>query len=216
VLDRQSVVEGGFEDVERQSLCPFAGRRRTAAHAFPDSGGTRLHDALRDWLAVGFDPHDEVLGFAATFPDTEFGPGMDGLVRGFRELLAGVLSEAGDEALLEPERVEQPGWQFELGGQRIFISVFSSIYPDGHARHAPTPGRIHVLFQPERAFRRCLGDDVVERKRKKQSIRAAFARGGQAYDYLHGEPLEAAKYIKSLRPEDPLVEWWRPAGSARR
>lgn len=97
-----------------------------------------------------------------------------------------------------------PGWHFKFAGTEFFVAAFAPCYPETSARYAFGADGTVILLQPESSFKA-----QVLTKAVRQSIRDAYRNAGRPYDggIIAGN-LEAPRYVKPLRLEDPRVEWW--------
>jgi FPC/CPF motif-containing protein YcgG/NTP pyrophosphatase (non-canonical NTP hydrolase) len=134
--------------------------------------------------------------------------GMHVLTARFRELLYTLSSE--DPIVNRSFRgpVDRPGWQFSFNGVRLFISVFSGIYPKTHPRHSADG--TFIVFQPETSFDHCsVGSAFPQSGDIKQRIRDEFISRDIWYPAdLIDERIEARLYIFPRAEGDHESEWW--------
>ncbi|HET9894239.1 MAG TPA: YqcI/YcgG family protein [Streptosporangiaceae bacterium] len=106
------------------------------------------------------------------------------------------------------DKLDRPGWQFIFSGQRLFVSVFSPIYPINHVRHSR---HAMILFQPEESFSvHGIGKAFSESDDIKILIRRRFADAG--YIYPSGEidaRHEARIYLLPILTGSEPVKWWQ-------
>lgn len=93
--------------------------------------------------------------------------------------------------------IDQPGWQFEFSGCKLFVSVFAPCYPPWHTKHAPGSDRIFLFFQPDFSFDFC---NIDRRNVKiKAYIRNLFKDAGRPYNSaIIDKRIEAMIYMSPL------------------
>jgi energy-coupling factor transporter ATP-binding protein EcfA2 len=101
-----------------------------------------------------------------------------------------------------------PGWQFSFNGIRIFISVFSPLYPPDHVRHSPTT--TFVVFQPETSFdQHNIGSRFAESYKIKKQVRSQFLDKNIFYpSAVIDARNEAAIYLLPRWDGDDSTIWW--------
>ncbi|MEU8662270.1 YqcI/YcgG family protein [Actinoplanes philippinensis] len=179
-----------------------------------------------DW-SEGLSPYQHVTGFKSdflTFAKCAEHEGLDGFVvahsptarpssvnelgRWFARLTKALLAF---DPKPDPNILTSPdtrGWQFQFGGVRMFVSVFSDIYPTGHPRRTKVGS--FAFFQPETSFSdRNIGSKFEASENIKDSIRRRFRRRGFEYPAeLIDRRIEAHIYVLPMRPDEPPVQWW--------
>jgi hypothetical protein len=107
------------------------------------------------------------------------------------------------------EDILQPGWHFRFAHTEFFVAAFAPCYPETSARYAFGADGTVILLQPESSFKAQGLKKDEKTKALRQGIRDAYRNAGRPYDggIIAGN-LEAPRYVKPLRLEDPRVEWW--------
>ncbi|XP_077998624.1 uncharacterized protein LOC144451610 [Glandiceps talaboti] len=107
------------------------------------------------------------------------------------------------------------GWCFEFNRQTFFITTFSSLYPDSHARYAFGATGNFILFQPEISFAlHNIPKDTPDTnwdnpKSVRDRIRVAYKENGREY-LIRDTVVYPVAYdiVKPLKIKDPVIEWW--------
>ncbi|MGC4956750.1 YqcI/YcgG family protein [Actinomadura citrea] len=202
-----------FEAVRSKTLCTLAERAKLwgAPRWRKDLTDGPNVEALVPYLSIFAKAAERegLDGFVVAPCKEVEADGMSGLAtwfRGFLELLcqndprpSGANSFAG---------VDHPGWQFSFHGVRMFVSVFSTVYPVNHPRHSESGP--HVLFQPETSFgSHGIGAGHPPSERIKQAIRRRFAEAGLTYPAeVIDQRVEAAIYLLPRWDGDTDAQWW--------
>lgn len=199
-----------FEATKRSTLCPYAAQARISyGPAWCDDdtklvNWDRIAAALAEWATTA--EVERSHGFVV-----EIGHPAAGNFDHVRTLMRGVLQSISerDPALSTcmSGRFEDPEWQFEFAGLRLFVNLFAPCYPPGHGKHTDTPGRIYLFLQPEYAFDLC--GITPENRAAKERVRRRFREAGSPYngEMIDGR-LEAYLYMFPLKPTDEPVKWW--------
>lgn len=136
---------------------------------------------------------------------------LHGLAECVRVILSGLTGLDRGTGLTQTE-IEDPGWQFSFGGERMFLVTFASLYSANNARHSPVPDSMFMFFQPEFSFDHFMpySEHDPRTHRLKAAIRRDFTSANMTYDLnIVGSCHEALKYIKPLNLDDPPVKWWK-------
>lgn len=201
-----------FELIMASSPCPYAESARI--WGAPSWSTNKLEQDV-----VATIPHlfsfarcaeiERLDGFVIKLPDIG-GRGLDGLADLLNTVLRGLCAGDPLNNMTFDGKVDAPGWQFGFGGRRLFVSVFSSIYPNEHPRHVGSSS--YIFFQPESSFdEHGIGRAYSRSRSKKLAVRAAFADAGCWYPKtLIDARVEADLYILPESPMNPPVAWWRP------
>ncbi|MEU0529279.1 MazG nucleotide pyrophosphohydrolase domain-containing protein [Amycolatopsis tolypomycina] len=200
-----------FRSVTEASDCSFA--RQAKIWGAPTWNVTKsLHHNV-----------DQVIPFLISFTKATRHESLDGFViapslpyqntsisklsRSFEGLLKAI--NRGDPARSPclDGNIAKAGWQFEFNGRRLFVSVFSPLYPGGHPRAAH---RDFVLFQPEESFdEHRVGSAYSESEVIRTAVRRKFQERGLWYpEEVIDSRIEGHIYLLPLRKGDPPVEWW--------
>lgn len=202
-----------FEWVRSKTLCTLA--KQAKLWGAPKWRGDRPIEvnveALAPYLAIFAKAADRegLDGFVVAPGKDAESAGMSGLAAWFREFLD--LLVRNDPRPSRPDAlagVDRPGWQFSFHGVRMFVSVFSSLYPMDHPRHSGYGP--HVLFQPESSFdAHGIGAGHHSSERIKQSIRRQFTAAGLDYpSEVIDLRVEAAIYLLPRWDGDADAQWW--------
>ncbi|MEO3855792.1 YqcI/YcgG family protein [Acrocarpospora sp. B8E8] len=203
----------GFERLRLKTPCTLAKRAKLwGAPPWRANWPAFMNvDALVPYLTVFAKAADRegLDGFVVAPPGEIENQGMPGLATWFREFLE--LLVQNDTPSDRPDAltdINRPGWQFSYHGVRMFISVFSSLYPANHPRHSAVGP--YVLFQPESSFdAHGIGSRHPSSARLKQSIRRQFASAGLDYpSEIIDQRVEAAIYLLPRWRGDSEVRWW--------
>lgn len=196
--------------LQASTNCPFARRAKVwGAREWDDSKSFAENvraaaDGLTRFARISrFEGLDV---FAVVLPD-RFGATVEDLATTTHKLLS-TLVERDQEQVLQMERIEDPEWQFAFAGERFFITTHASCYPREHSRYAYGCGETVFAFHPEHSFdspRFNVNGPVLH-----ELVRKLFRDGGQPYDGSAAmrSKLEAAKYVKPVGLDSPIVRWW--------
>jgi hypothetical protein len=133
---------------------------------------------------------------------------MDALSRHFARILTCLAARDPYPENAFAGEVLTPGWQFSFYGVRLFISVFSPLYPASHSRHCRRG--TFVMLQPETSFdAHRVGSKFAGSEELKRRIRENFIRAGISYsnDYIEAK-IEARIYLLPRWQGDTEVAWW--------
>lgn len=104
--------------------------------------------------------------------------------------------------------VDVPGWQFEFGGVRLFVSMFAPLFPKNHVRHSAST---LIIMQPESSFSsHGVGSGFKGSDAIKTAIRERFIAAG--YDYPLEEiagRVEARIYMLARDEQAREILWWQ-------
>lgn len=108
---------------------------------------------------------------------------------------------------LSAEHFDSVGWQFSYEGERMFVSLFSSLYTENHSRYCKEG--TFVLFQPEESFTaHGIGGGSPASESLRKSVRAEFRERSILYPTdLVDERREARLYILPDLDQRPRT-WW--------
>lgn len=107
--------------------------------------------------------------------------------------------------------IEDPGWWFSFGGQKLFILTFGRCYPRSSSRYGFETDHTYIVFQPIHCFSRRIPDGAVRKSRQARSqIRRRYEDAGRPYDLaITLSAFEARRYVKPTRLGEPPVRWWQ-------
>lgn len=206
-----------FRTVQAETQCPFAKTatitfaRVIEAEASVSEAARQLFDDMATYVQEGIVTAPD--GLAVALPSAVTGDTFASLIATFNNLYRALKKQDGfDDESFAAEKIEDPGWQLTIGGQRLFTIVFSSLYSADNPRHIPEADTTFIFFQPVQSFHARIpyDKDSIEFRRLKANIRARFADAGQAYDgSINDNPHEAAKYLSPQHMGMPAVQWWK-------
>lgn len=201
---------GSFEQVRATSRCSFASSARLwgAPTWRAEESTARNVERIVPFFTVFAKAaeHEGLDGFLIANP-ADFG-GLDALAGWFHGLLCAIARHDHSPADPYGPEIERPEWQFSFYRIRMFVTVFSSVYPATHVRHAPTG--TFVLFQPEESFTaHGVGGGSDRSHRTKRQIRDRFGQAEWYPTEIIDARIEALIYVLPVRPDDPVVRWWR-------
>ncbi|WP_375642955.1 MULTISPECIES: hypothetical protein [unclassified Bartonella] len=108
------------------------------------------------------------------------------------------------------EGVDASEWRFKVMDTILYLIVFSSHYPENHARHLPLQDAIAFLIQPNFTFRKFANRQtnlIAPTARKR--IRQAYAESGIYYNIPLAESLDhKSKYVKATDTKK-ILRWWK-------
>ena len=147
-------------------------------------------------------------GFVVQIGGQEHVDTMHGLSETFRHLLSALADRDPQTNPGLHGDIERPGWQFQFNGLRLFVSVFSPLYPTGHSRRSSTG--TFVMFQPEESFTaHGIGSGSSGEGIQKSDVREAFLAAGQWYSTsIVDSRVEAHIYLLPSTPDGAVVRWW--------
>jgi len=154
-------------------------------------------------------PYEQLDGFIVAITDTSIAQRMVNLSACFARILAELASRDPVYGDTLSGHILRKGWQFSFTGLRMFISVFSPLYPGNHPRYSPDT--TFILFQPEQSFAdHAIGSGSRATDCLKEMIRSDFQKAGKPYlGDLVDRRIEAHLYILPRWPGDPEVSWWQ-------
>jgi NTP pyrophosphatase (non-canonical NTP hydrolase) len=179
-----------FAVVRRRTPCPYAKEARL--------WGAPVWDEKRSL----FRNVDSIFPFFLSFTKAARLESLDGFV----VALGNVDPEPSPMHLTT---IGDKGWQFAFNGLRLFISVFSPLYPRNHPRWSPKV--TFITFQPEQSFDfHQIGSTFPESAANKKLIRDSFTHSGFWYPAdVIDERIEAAIYLLPRFSDDRDVLWWQ-------
>jgi FPC/CPF motif-containing protein YcgG len=205
-----------FRTVQAETQCPFAKSatitfaRPIAAELSIPEAAQQLYEDIASYVQEGIAAAPD--GLAVALPNTVIGDDFKSLTSGFNSLYHALkINDGSNEEAIATEKIEDPGWQLTIAGQRLFTIVFSSLYPEANPRHIHEADTTFVFFQPVESFstRIPFDKDSAEFKRLKSNIRSRFTKAGLAYDgAINDDPREAAKYLSPQHLGMQAVQWW--------
>lgn len=196
--------------IQAKTKCPFA--RRAKIWGAKEWDETADFEANVRAAADGFARFARISRlegldvFAITLPDS-YGATVDDLASTTARLL-NQLAVLDKGQSLQPHEVGNSEWQFTFGGEHLFVTTHAACYPSNHSRHHYGCGSTVFAFHPEHSFdspRFNVNGQAIH-----SLVQALFREGGQPYEdssAMHSE-LEAAKYVKPIDMDKPIVEWW--------
>lgn len=199
-----------LRQIQARTNCPFARRAKIwAAKEWDDSKPfeTNVFAAAEGLARFARISRFEGLDvFAIALPD-RLGATVEVLASTTAQLL-NRLAELGTEQPLSAEVVQNPNWQFSFAGESFFVTTHAACYPPNHSRHHYGCGRTVFAFHPEHSFdspRFNVNGPPIH-----DLVRTLFREGGQPYDVSAAmrSGLEAARYVKPIDLDAPVVEWW--------
>lgn len=200
-----------FRTITEKSDCSFAKQAKVWGAPTWNVNKTLYHNV------------DQIIPFLISFTKATRHESLDGFVIApslpYQNATIGRLSRSFNGLLkainrVDPERspcldgnIAHPGWQFEFNGCRLFVSVFSPLYPVGHPRAAH---KDFVLFQPEESFdEHRVGSAYSESDMIRAAVRRRFQERGLWYpEEMIDSRIEGHIYLLPLREGDAPVEWW--------
>jgi YqcI/YcgG family len=198
-----------FQLVADSTQCTFARAARVWGAPAWDASRSIRHNV--EILAPYFTrfcravPKEHTDGFVIV---PRWGPGtLLSLGGRFRSLLRALCAvDAMPNTCLEGN-IDKPGWQFVFSGQRLFVSVFSPVYPPDHVRHSQDT---MMLFQPEQSFStHGIGSKSPTSDDIKLSIRHRFISAGVLYpSEIIAARREARIYLLPISAGSEPVRWW--------
>ena len=199
-----------FETIRQTTLCPYAARANVSygpawlqeLSARPN--WDRIAASLAEWADRAYETrsHGYVIEIGGVDADD-----FDEVRRTLRRTLTELNARDPAESNCLQEDLEDPGWQFDFAGLRLFANVFAPCYSPGHTKHSPVPHRVYVFFQPEFAFDFC---GINPRNRAaRELVRRRFLEAGSPYNgELIDRRQEAYLYMFPLDPMGQPVKWW--------
>jgi hypothetical protein len=197
-----------FAQVRSSTPCPYADQARLwGAPQWEAAGVTANVQALVPSLTsfTTAAAHEGLDGYIVHGPNAST---MERLADWLRDLLVELSAQdpAGEPVMKPP--IHRRGWQFSFNGARLFVAVFSPLYPASHPRHAPTD--TFVVMQTEESFsRRGVGSEHGQSVRVKRQVRKQFADAGLSYPAGPKDArIEAPLYLLPRWEGDEAVRWW--------
>ncbi len=230
VIEKSKITQD--RDVKRfgQSFDPSTARSLEQFSPVMTGTQCRFAKGARLWGAPDWDTRKSVSGNVDTlvpylFSFTKVAPveGLDGFVvapswplrgdtmstlaRSFYEFLRLTSQRDPKRSRCLSERIPEPGWQFVFNDVRLFVAVFSPLYPVKHPRYAH---RQFFLLQPEASFTaHQIGSSNPGSFKIKTQIRDQFRNNGYSYpdDIIDGR-VEAEIYLLPRWDGDVDCLWW--------
>src|SRR5687768_3062925 len=128
-----------FEAIRQTTLCPYAVRANVSygpewlAELSAAANWDRNAASLLDWANRAFETrsHGYVIEVGSEHADD-----FDEVRRTLRRTLAEVSARDPDESTCLEREFDDPDWQFDFAGLRLFANVFAPCYPAGHTKHS--------------------------------------------------------------------------------
>ena len=203
--------EHGFADVVQATSCLFA-RSARIEHG-PQWQPHQSFKANVDRNAQALETfadrieRDRLHGFVIEISAGEAAADFHVVTEVFGRVMSGLAGRDPHQAHCMTRDIEDPQWQFEFSGLRMFTSVFAPCYDRTHTKFSATPGMVFVFFQPEISFDFCNVNPHSQHTRDR--IRQLFRSAGRPYDEeLIDRRIEAHIYLSPQRIGDAPVRWW--------
>ena len=197
-----------FDETRTTSPCPYAMRSRLwaappwAASLSDGENLGRAAEGLRMFVRAA--RHEDLDAFVVGGVELEFRD-FGSLSVWFARILQS-LAQADRDSQTTLLGLYEPGWQFAFEGQRLFISVFSSLYSDRHPRRCVHG--TYVLLQPEESFSsHGISGGAVTSSAKRNAREAFLTRGFEYPSELIDARYEPAIYL--LPEGDSFPSWWK-------
>lgn len=145
-------------------------------------------------------------GFCIFLKDTDVASdGELGIL--LKEFLTRLGEDSGTDVLAG---VEDETWRLRAFDEQLLVLVFSSHYPEKHARRIAGPGSACILVQPDRVFDRYATRETgLIAPSLRQKVRRAYRQAGMSYDFeLSNSDDQRAKFVKASS-NDATVMWWK-------
>ena len=203
-------VKKRFSTIIEQTLCPFARAALIVYGPVWERNLTEAENVRRNALALEdfcrSAPSEKFHGVVLEIGINTEKADFDEIKLTFRRILTTLNSLDPKLSRCLDDLSEEPGWQFEFAGLRLFCNVFAPCYRPQHSKYSYTTGEMFIFMQPEISFDYC-GINRNNRSTK-QAIRDAFAEAGRPYDgSLVETRVEAWLYIFPLEVGDSPVKW---------
>lgn len=202
-----------FEAVRSTTACPYANEARLwgAPRWEPRWSLSRNVDLMLPYL-ISFTKAaapERLDGFVIAIDESSLTEDMCVLANWFHTLLKTLAKKDPRPSTLYDGNIQQRGWQFSFNGLRLFISVFSPLYPPNHSRHSSAA--TFVVLQPEKSFdQHSIGSKFPGSDNIKQQVRRRFAEAGISYpaDVIDTR-IEASIYLLPRWDGDRCAVWWQ-------
>ena len=200
-----------FHGLVSKTLCPYAKTAKVWYGPDWDARATYFGNIQSQASSLGqFTAVAEAQRYAGFVSEIVIGPQameLPAVKMAFRDYLRALARTDECCARCMDRDVSDRSWQFEYNNLRMFLNVFAPCYRAPHSKLVDTKDRFFVFFQPEISFGYC-GINPQNRTAK-ESIRAAFANAGMAYNGAAIDArIEAELYMFPDKAAALPVRWW--------
>ena len=201
-----------FESIRSTTACPYAREARLwgAPQWEPQWLLSHNIDSMLPYLITFTETavYEQLDGFVIAVEDSSLTNDMCVLANWFRKFLEILAEKDPRPNTLHDRNIHRRGWQFSFNGVRLFVCVYSPLYPPDHTRHSTT--MTFIVLQPETSFDdHNIGSRFPESNKIRQQVRRRFAQQGISYpsDVIDAR-IEASIYLLPRWDGDLCAIWW--------